>query len=136
MPGLGQATYFSAVCVESAAAPKIQIQINKGDLNATTVENQLQMIINGSFMDIAQIEQGSNITQEISGISSNLLFQRTNSSLTVLLSTGVSLTIEAKNVRKCLPIRKKNSNFLNIDIYLLFVAISPVLSTDLELYKA
>ena len=84
--------------MESAAAPKIQIQINKGDLNATTVENQLQMIINGSFVDIALIEQDSNTTQEISGISPNLLFQRTNSSLTVLLSTGVSLTVEAKNV--------------------------------------
>ena len=56
------------------------------------------MIINGSFVDIALIEQDSNTTQEISGISPNLLFQRTNASLTVLLSTGVSLTIEAKNV--------------------------------------
>lgn len=95
---LGQATYFSAVCVASTGLPDLQIQINKGDLNATLVENQLQMIIDGDLTDIGLIEQDSNTTQEINGVSSNLLFKRTNASVTVLFSTGVSLTVSASNV--------------------------------------
>ena len=98
---LGQATYFSAVCVSSTGLPKLQLQINKADLNATTVENQLQMIIDGSETDIALIEQDSNTTQEINGVSSNLLFKRTNSSVTVLFSTGISLTVASNNVCEC-----------------------------------
>ena len=89
------------MCVSSTGLPKLQLQINKADLNATTVENQLQMIIDGSETDIALIEQDSNTTQEINGVSSNLLFKRTNSSVTVLFSTGISLTVASNNVCEC-----------------------------------
>ena len=94
------------------------------------------MIINGSFVDIALIEQDSNTTQEISGISPNLLFQRTNSSLTVLLSTGVSLTVEAKNVCYINLYYNTSSNYSKIAVKRLFVTISHILRTDLVLYKA
>lgn len=98
--GLGQATYFSAICIQSQGLPKLQVQINKGDLSATTVENQLQLIIDGNMTDINLIEQDSNTTQELVGVTSDILFKRTNASLTVFLSSGISVTIESKTVSK------------------------------------
>lgn len=79
----------------------MQIQINKFNLDATDVVDILQLIIDGDFTDIGQIAQDSNTTQELPGITSNLLFKRTNASVTVLFSTGISLTVSANNVSIC-----------------------------------
>lgn len=94
----GLATYFSAVCVESNGVPRVQIQINKADLNATAVEDQLQMIIDGDEIDIGLIPQESNTSVSLDGVDSNLLFKRSNTSLTVLFSSGISITVASSSV--------------------------------------
>lgn len=76
----------------------MQVQINKGDIAATTVENQLQLIIDGNMTDISLIEQDLNTTQELEHVTSDILFKRTNMSLTVFFSSGITVEVESKNV--------------------------------------
>ena len=94
----GEATYFSAVCVQSPDLPRLQIQINKANLNLTLAKDTLQLIVNDAEIDFTQIEQDKNTSEPITGVHSDIEFQRTNVSLSVYLSSGVSLTVEAKNV--------------------------------------
>ncbi|XP_067928014.1 mucin-like protein [Watersipora subatra] len=87
----GQATYFSAICVKTTGLPKVQVQLNRNN-NLAGVVNELQLIIDGQETDISLIEQDSNVTQTITGVDSSLMFKRTNSSLTVIFSSGVTVT--------------------------------------------
>ncbi|XP_067928026.1 uncharacterized protein [Watersipora subatra] len=93
---LGQATYFSAVCISNDGLPRLQIQINKNN-DISGVENELQLIIDDDMKDIALISQDLNISQSMDGVDTKIQFKRTNSSLTVLFSSGVSITTAAAN---------------------------------------
>lgn len=96
--GFGDATYFSAVCVDTTGLPKVQVQINKNSI-VKGVEHEVQLIIGGDSKDISLITHDSNTTQALPGVNNNLLFKRSNSNLTILFSTGVSLTVAVANVR-------------------------------------
>lgn len=102
--------------METKGLPKLQIQLNKGDLNATAVEDQLQMIIGGNMTHIGQIMQDTNSTQNISGVNTNILFKRSNSSVSVYFSSGVSLTVEASNVSYNVWLPHKHSFIVGIQI--------------------
>lgn len=93
----GQATFFSAICVEAKGLPKIQIQVAKNPLKLTELQHQLQMIINGAVTDISQIKQDSNSTQELDGVS-GLTFKRSNVSVTVYFNSGLSLDVAIASV--------------------------------------
>jgi len=96
--GLGQATYFSAVCIAVSGLPRVQIQINKSPLGAG-IANTTQLIIDGTVVDISVIDKDSNGTQTIEGVDSNIMFERDNVSLTVLFYSGLALTASPENVR-------------------------------------
>ena len=99
LSALGQATYFSAVCIQSTGLPRVQLQINKSASNTTTgIENLLQLIVDGTEQDISLITENGNTTQTLNGVSENVLFKRTNATVTVIFSTGVSITTGAANV--------------------------------------
>ncbi|XP_067927983.1 serine-rich adhesin for platelets-like [Watersipora subatra] len=93
---LGQATYFSAICVATFGLPSVQVQINKSPPGPGLVNNT-QLIVNGSLVDVSVIEEDANSTQSIEGVSSEIQFERSNVTLTVLFSSGVSLAITPNN---------------------------------------
>jgi len=95
--GLGQATYFSAVCIAVSGLPRVQIQINKSPLG-TGLANTTQLIINGTIVDISVIEEDANGTETIEGVDSNIMFERDNVSLTVLFYSGLAITAAPENV--------------------------------------
>lgn len=102
-PDLGQATYFSAICMESVGLPRVQLQLNN-ETNSSLAEDAIQLIVNGTMFDVSLIEQDSNETQTLDGVSDSLLFKRTNVSVTVL--TGAGLSVEAKAGNVCIALWK------------------------------
>ena len=94
---LGQATYFSAICIATIGLPRVQVQINKSPIGPDLINNT-QLIVNGSEIDLSVIEEDGNTTQSIDGINSEIQFKRTNSTLTVLFSSGLSLDVTPANV--------------------------------------
>ncbi|XP_067939795.1 mucin-like protein [Watersipora subatra] len=93
---LGQATYFSAACVATLGLPSVQVQINKSP-PGPGLANNTQLIVNGSLVDVSVIEEDANSTQSIEGVSSEIQFERSNVTLTVLFSSGVSLAVTPNN---------------------------------------
>ncbi|XP_067939805.1 mucin-like protein [Watersipora subatra] len=93
---LGQATYFSAICVATFGLPSVQVQINKSP-PGPGLANNTQLIVNGSVVDVSVIEKDANSTQSIEGVSSEIQFERSNVTLTVLFSSGVSLAVTPNN---------------------------------------
>lgn len=94
---LGQATYFSAVCIASVGLPRVQLELNK-TTNSSLSEDAIILTVNGTQLDVTLIEQDANETQTIDGITDALLFQRTNTSFKVLTSSGLSVEATAGNV--------------------------------------
>ena len=97
--GFGQATYFSAICVAAVGLPRVQVQINKNNQLAG-VENELKLIVNGTEKDIGSLEQDAETTKALDGVSSSIQFKRTNSSLTIIFSSGLSVTTSVAYVSK------------------------------------
>ena len=95
--GFGQATYFSAVCVQSIGLPRFQLQLNK-ETNSSLSEDAIQLIINGTEVDVSSITLDTNHTQSLDGVDESLLFKRSNISVTVLTSSGISIEVAAGNV--------------------------------------
>ncbi|XP_067939788.1 mucin-like protein [Watersipora subatra] len=93
---LGEATYFSAVCVATFGLPSVQVQINKSPPGPGLVNNT-QLIVDGSSVNVSVIEEDANSTQSIDGVSSEIQFERSNVTLTVLFSSGVSLAVTPTN---------------------------------------
>lgn len=60
--------------------------------------NTTQLIINGTEIAISTIEQNANTSSTLSGVSDELLFTRSASSLTVIFSSGVSVAVKPSNV--------------------------------------
>ena len=94
---LGQATYFSAICIATVGLPRVQVQINKSPIGPGLINNT-QLIVNGSEIDFSVVEENANTTQSIDGINSEIQFERSNSTLTVLFSSGVSLEVTPSSV--------------------------------------
>lgn len=85
--------------MKSDSLPRVQVQINKNAaVDAVGLENLMQMIIDGTEMDIGLIEQDKNTTQTLDGVDNGILFKRSNSSMTVLFSSGVSIDVSPSNV--------------------------------------
>ena len=97
--GFGQATYFSAVCVQSIGLPRFQLQLNK-ETNSSLSENAIQLIIDGTSIDVSSIALDTNHTQSLDGVNETLLFKRSNVSVTVLTSSGISIEATAGNVSR------------------------------------
>ena len=95
--GFGQATYFSAVCVQSIGLPRFQLQLNK-ETNSSLSQDAIQLIINGTEVDVSSITMDANHTQSLDGVDESLLFKRSNISVTVLTSSGISIEAAAGNV--------------------------------------
>ena len=100
--GYGQATYFSAICIESVGLPRVQLQLNK-ETNSSLSEDAIQLVVNGTMIDVTQIPQDSNETETIDGVTNSLLFKRSNVSVTVLTTSGLSLEATAGNVSSSPP---------------------------------
>ena len=94
---MGQATYFSAICIATVGLPRVQVQINKSPIGPGLINNT-QLIVNGSEIDFSVVEENANTTQSIDGINSEIQFERSNSTLTVLFSSGVSLEVTPSSV--------------------------------------
>ena len=85
--------------MQVSGLPRLQIQLNKNATNTTTgVENLLQLIVNGTEIDISLIEENGNSTQALSGITEDILFRRSNTSVLVLFPLGVAISASAANV--------------------------------------
>ncbi|KAF6022442.1 hypothetical protein EB796_019247 [Bugula neritina] len=93
---LGQATYFSAVCIALSGLPRVQIQINKSPLGAG-IANTTQLIINGTVVDISAIESEFRGAQTIEGVDRNIMFERDNTSITVFFFNGLSIKATSEN---------------------------------------
>jgi hypothetical protein len=77
--------------------PSFQLQLNK-DTNSSLSEEAIQLIINGTKIDVRNITLDSNETETIEGVTESLLFKRSNVSVTVLTSSGLSIEATAGNV--------------------------------------
>lgn len=94
---LGQATYFSAICVNIINLPKIQIHI-KETVSGSNLEDEIEMVIEGTTTQITNIPLNANATVALDGVAETLQFKRTEKNVTVLFSTGISITVSADNV--------------------------------------
>lgn len=96
----GQATYFSAVCVAVKDTVRLQIQLRAAASNSGTgIEREAQLIIEGEEKDISAIPANSNTASTLEGVSSHVLFLRTDAKITVYFSTGMSIGVTVANVR-------------------------------------
>ena len=82
--------------------PRVQLQLNK-ETNSSLSEDDIQLVVNGTMIDVTQIPQDSNETDTIDGVTNSLLFKRSNVSVTVLTTSGLSLEATAGNVSSSPP---------------------------------
>ena len=62
------------------------------------LNNSIQLIVNGTDIDFSGVEEDANTTQSIEGVTSSIQFERSNTTLTVLLFSGVTVAITPEHV--------------------------------------
>jgi len=86
---LGEATYYAAVAIKANGVPLVQIQVNP-QATETGVVNECKLLLGDTYYDIALIPE-NNGTVPING-ETEVLFSRTNRSVTAKFSNGLSVT--------------------------------------------
>lgn len=97
LTGLGLATYFSAICIGVPNLPRVYLQAVK-DAVDTGVANEVYLLIDGVEVDMTLIDPSSNDSTTLDEAGEMIQFTRTETNITVMYHTGMSVTITPLNV--------------------------------------
>lgn len=92
---MGQATYFSAICVRIQDLVRVQVQIKDNSV-LTGIDHEAQLIVDGIDRELSSLPTDTSTT--IDGVSSGVLFRKSANSIALYFSTGLTLTITVANV--------------------------------------